>query len=245
MSAPGPRRGLVAAVVLVLFGCDGVLVGPAGQPLSGDPSVVTPGAVDPAAPGPAEASPWGTPSVGLCVDQPSGLTYVGFSGNALEADRENLEASADRARLKSYDSLDEIRNEFDYGATLGTTITNDALATFEAHPTYEVPETQGGPLMIFSAFRYGYLGCLKALRTTVPSTAFGRHVDFKSSPTLESARRQCQRFAVRYWKREADAEEVEACAAFAVTETAGEPTPDRQWALLCGVMAAAADNLTY
>lgn len=172
------------------------------------------------------------PSVPKCTDV--GATYTGFAGTNLVESRINAKIGTDRGRLKPYSAL---RGE--YERTLG--VTPDSLegaeASFGRPPDRFSQEPRGSAIQLFSAYRVGFDGCLTYVEKNKAT--------FAGAPTAESAAAQCKAMARKFWSRAATDEELAACTAVALTDTASEPDPQRRWAYTCASLLSSTGFLTY
>jgi hypothetical protein len=79
------------------------------------------------------------------------------------------------------------------------------------------------------------VGCLDATNTA----------DYDAAPTEAVAQEKCSDFAVRFWSRSPDTDELASCVEVATQHTTAEPEPRRKWAYVCSTVLTSAPFLTY
>jgi hypothetical protein len=160
-------------------------------------------------------------------------TYLGFDGNALEADRPQIAAGTDRIRMKPFAVLSA-----EYSRALGLASFNTAIyaGTFGKSPARWFDEPEASAATLQAGFALAYDGCTQA-------TATG--ADFAMAPTAVVADRLCRDFARKAWQREATDDEASTCATFAVSQTNPADAPAKRWAYTCAAVLASSDFLAY
>ncbi len=168
-----------------------------------------------------------------CLQTPTGKGYVGFGGTKLEADRLVEPMGANRARFKPYEVLGG-----EYTRALGTAPASLAsnADTFGTAPARWYEESQGGAVILSTAFDVAFEGCLK-FTATDPA--------FAAAPDGTSAPAQCTTMMRKFWSKDAQPDEISACASYATTGLAKEKDPRRQWAYVCSAVMTSTRFLTF
>lgn len=222
----GGTLGLLTALALAL--------GPVGCGFGGD-GLGFPG--DDNGGGNAPAAPAGTdstsnaPPAPLCAS--TGKAYTTFDGSSLTGSRVHAATGADRSRVKPYSAL-----ATEYPRVLGGTspaLLDGAAATFGESPDRWSEEPQASAVMLYTAYRVAFQGCLAATKDDAK---------YAAAPTDATASTECAAMERKFWSRTATPEETSACAAFATTGTAKETDPRRRWAYTCASVLTAAGFLT-
>ncbi|MBE2252228.1 MAG: hypothetical protein IAE78_22020 [Myxococcus sp.] len=225
---------LAVALGFGLAACSGQIVGGAAL------------APEAFAPGPAAVTPEPEPVVRLpaavaCDGASTGRSYLGFDGEALDADREPLAAGQDLMRVRDGSDLG---NFFESRGINAARVDNSIVQTFGVTPEHWFTNPQASFASVYAAYAMAFHGCLEKTLRPVNYHPFG-HADFGAAPTATSAPRQCQVMARLLWKRAMNAEELAACVDHAFEIQALEPDVKRQWASLCASVAGAASFLIY
>jgi hypothetical protein len=160
-------------------------------------------------------------------------TYVGFGGDALEADRPMIAAGSDRVRLKPYGAL-----AAEYARALGLGAFNTATfaATFGKPPARWYQEPAASANTIYAAFALAYDACSQFTATAATYTA---------PPDTTNATTVCRDLAMRAWHREATDAEAAACAGYAIDKTDPAATAPKRWAYTCAAVLSASGFLAY
>ncbi len=181
---------------------------------------------DPIAPAPA-------PAASICTGGAEGQIYQGIGGVDLSAGRVENPLEVDRGRVKPYPVL-----AGEYQRALGKVpaLYPQMATTFGAAPARWYEEPQASAIILYSAFRIAFQGCLD-LTATPPAYA--------TAPTAESAPLECNALSVKFWNRSPTDAERSRCAALAMDETSKETNPRRRWAYVCASLLTASGFLTY
>jgi hypothetical protein len=229
------KHGFALLLLLFLFACEGksgnVLTQP---PLDFGPAAQLPAAPlgestasgDPTGPGPAPVPP-------ACSTSKDGKGYIGLGGYDLTGDRQDSSLQLDRGRVKPYPVLAS-----EYSRALGTVpgLYPQMASTFGAPPARWLDEPEASAIILYSAFRIGFQGCLDY---TARSTAY------VNAPAAETAPAECRAFALKFWNRLPTDSELARCTELAMTDTAKETNPRRRWAYVCASALTASGFLTY
>lgn len=242
-------------LVLLLSGCEGVIVGPRAEP--------TPlQSVDPNQRGPAVTHVDGPQyATAKCEGVGMARTFRGLDGQVLEAGRTDAAFDLDRRQTRTWETTATWGS--DMNQKLGYYLASDGLAPTALVPvrsrggaeyTYTAPPM--GALELYSQFRLGFLMCKRLL----DAPPVGQHertafvldpknaqpfADFLVAPTAESGARRCESMMRRFWKMVPSPEQVAACADFAVNETATfATTPQERWAYVCAALLTSSGAIT-
>lgn len=160
------------------------------------------------------------------------IKYTGFGG-PLETGRPEIEPGSDRLRIKPFNAL-----AAEYTRALGLTAFNTTpyAATFGRPPARWYSEPQASANTIYAAFALAYGACTAY---TSASTTFAE------APSATSADRHCKDFARAAWQREASADEIAVCTAFAVDKTKPTDEPAKRWAYTCAAVLSTSGFLAY
>ena len=176
-------------------------------------------------------NPEDDPSIPRCTEV--GKAYVGFAGTKLEDKRVNAKAGADRARIKPYSAL---RGEYERTLGVAPGSLEGAAASFGSPPARFSSEPRASAIQVFSAYRVAFDGCLEFVE---------KDKAYDAAPTESSAKTQCGALARKFWSRAATEDELKACTAVALTDSASEALPKRRWAYTCATLLSSAPFLTY
>jgi hypothetical protein len=159
-------------------------------------------------------------------------SYTGFGG-PLEVGRPEIEPGSDRLRIKPFNALSE---EYKRSLGLASFDTAPYAATFGRPPARWFNEPQASANTIYAAFALAYGAC-----TVKTSTG----TDFAEAPSAASADRHCKDFTRAAWQREASADEIAVCTAYALNKTKPTDAPAKRWAYTCAAVLTASDFLAY
>ncbi len=168
-----------------------------------------------------------------CSGGSAGIVYQGIGNVDLSAGRIENPLEVDRGRVKPYAVL-----AGEYQRALGKVpaLYPQMASTFGASPARWYDEPEASAIILYSAYRIAFQGCLDYTATAL---------SYAAAPTLESSATECGNFAVKFWNRAASGDELAKCAQLAVTDTAKEQNPRRRWAYVCATLLTASGFLTY
>lgn len=217
-------------------------IGPGGDCLDGTGCEQLPG------PGPTN------PVSAQCAP---GRDYLDFAGNKLTdgtssiagAKRWEEVTGVDRDRFKPFTALQteypRVLKAVDPNAQAPASLGQSA-STFGAAPDRWYTEPQAGAIVVYSAYRIAFDGCLN-LVTPVAK--------YDTAPDATSAAAECQTWTRKFWSRAATQAELDSCVKMATTDSAKEKndltqamtdtTPERRWAYTCASVLSSAGFLTY
>lgn len=162
-----------------------------------------------------------------------GRTYTGIGGATLSAGRPEVAPYSDRQRMKPFSAL-----EGEYGRVLGNTGADVAgfAATFGKAPARWFEEPGASANTMYASFTLAYQGCLEMTATGAA---------YAAAPDQASAGTACGDFARRFWDRNAETEEIDACVEYAVEGTASVSDVRQRWAYACASVLTAAGFVSY
>jgi hypothetical protein len=157
----------------------------------------------------------------------------------LEAGRVDNDLGLERARVKPYTALST-----EYQRVLGNNpaLVAQSATTFGQDPARWYTEPTSSAVTVYSAFRIAFQGCL-----TTTSVAGSK---FATLPTNTTAAAECTTWARKFWSRDPNQAEVDACVKVAMVDAAVEgtnmnPPAARRWAYACASVLSAAGFMTY
>lgn len=224
--------------VLLLAACSGTFEGGGRSSTAPDE---TSGPTEPRVTTPIPDPVIRLPAAVACDGRSTGRTYVGFDGEALDADRLPLAAGQDVARLR--DGSDLSFSFQSRGLEVGS-VPASVVQTFGVVPERWHQNAQASFASVYAAYTLAFKGCLTKLKAPTNYHPFG-HADYAASPTAASASRQCQVIAKLNWRREMDTEELAACVDGAAEALTLETDIKRQWAAVCASVGASAGSLLF
>ncbi|MBL8939980.1 MAG: hypothetical protein JNM69_35840 [Archangium sp.] len=239
-------------LVLLLAACEGTIVGSRPVPESVDPNPSGPTVTHVDGPQYATAK---------CEGVGMARTFRGLDGQVLEAGRTDAAFDLDRRQTRTWETT--AAWGADMNQKLGYYLASDGLAPTALVPVrsrggaeYAYTSPPMGALELYSQFRLGFLMCSRLLKSPpvgqLERTAFvidpknaQPFADFLAVPTPESGARRCESMMRRFWKLVPSAEQVAACADFAVNETAAfATTPQERWAYVCAALLTSSGAIT-
>ncbi len=225
------RHGWV--VMVLAAACQGVINTSPGVPSGASAAGPTPSA--PAGP---------TYSAAVCEGAPPARTFTGLDGLPLERDRVNAAADLDQRRTRSWENLDAYGG--DLNQQLGYYRATEGLlerATAPLRPDFWYLEADMGALELYSQFRVGFMACERMVADPHGTPLFSLP-SFASAPSTDTADGPCRYMMRQFWKTEPTAQQVQACADFAVNETSDLPTVSKRWALVCAALLSSTGSTT-
>jgi hypothetical protein len=169
-----------------------------------------------------------------------GKQYTGFAGTMLEAGRVDNDMGLERARVKPYSALTS-----EYQRVLGNNpaLIGQSATTFGQDPARWLTEPTSSAVTVYTAFRVAFQGCL----TVTTNTA---NAQYQTLPTNTTAATECGTWARKFWSRDANQAEIDACVQVAMVDSAKEgmntnPAANRRWAYACASVLSAAGFMTY
>jgi len=172
-----------------------------------------------------------------------GKQYTGFAGTMLEAGRVDNDLGLERSRVKPYTAL--TTNTGEYQRVLGNTpaLIGQSATTFGQDPARWFTEPTSSAVTIYTAFRVAFQGCL----TITTNTANAR---YQTLPTNTTAATECGAWARKFWSRDANQAEIDACVKVAMVDATREgmnmnPAANRRWAYACASVLTANGFMTY
>jgi hypothetical protein len=246
----------VPFLLLVLVGCEGTIVGAPGAAGPGS----APGSTDEAPTTHIDGPQYVTAA---CEGVGTSRTYRGLDTRTLEATRADSAFELDRRTTRTWDSTAawgaDMNEKLGYWKA-SDGLTQDALVPVRKNSPgaeYVTTAPSVGALELYSQFRLAFIMCTRLLENpppadSLPRTAFvvdaktGQPLaDYRAAPTAESAPRRCTSMMRRFWKMVPTQEQVDACAQFAVVETASlATTPAGRWAAVCAAVLTSSQTLT-
>lgn len=241
-------------LVLLITGCEGVIVGPRAE----TPALES---VDPNTNGPPVTHVDGPQyATAKCEGVGMARTFRGLDGQVLEAGRADAAFDLDRRQTRTWETT--AAWGADMNQKLGYYRASDGLAPTALVPVrsrggaeYAYTSPPMGALELYSQFRLGFLMCSRLI--TMPPNQLERtafvtdpktgqpFADFLAPPTAESGARRCESMMRRFWKMVPSAEQVAACADFAVNETASfATTPLERWSYVCAALLTSSGAIT-
>lgn len=224
-----------AWAIVVLTGCSGAFEGGRVTPVA---------APDSAASEPTVSAPEPVirlPAAVACDGRSTGRSYLGFGGEALDADRLPLASGQDLARLR--DGADLSHALESRGIGVGS-VPASTVQTFGVVPERWHQLSTASFASVYAAYALAFKGCLTKVKAPLNYHPFG-HADFATSPNAVSAPRQCQVMAKLMWRRELNGEELAACVDGALETVTLESDVKRQWAAVCASVGASAGSLLF
>lgn len=241
-------------LLLVLVGCEGTIVGRHAAP-----QVLE--SVDPNAPTPTTHVEGPQYATAKCEGVGMARTFRGLDGQVLEAGRTDAAFDLDRRQTRTWETT--AAWGADMNQKLGYYLASDGLAPTALVPVrsrggveFSYTSPPMGALELYSQFRLSFLMCSRLLNSPpagqLERTAFvidpktaQPFADFLAAPTPESGARRCESMMRRFWKLVPSAEQVTACADFAVNETATfATTPQERWAYVCAALLTSSGAIT-
>jgi hypothetical protein len=230
-------RSALLLLSLFFVACTGVIVGPQPgiAPLP-PPDAPQPGPMTPAPPPAIEL-----PAQVKCDGMATGRSYLGFAGEALDADRLPLAAGQDTARIRDGSDL---WAHYDGANIQNNSITRSDQQAFGAVNEHWYEVTRSSFAAIYRAYALAFEGCLRKVQNPANYHPFG-DADYGSPPTADSAARQCQVMSHMIWGGPMSPDQLQACVEYAQEVTTLEPDVQRQWGYVCASVAASAYFLAY
>ena len=182
-----------------------------------------------------------TPAAKTCTALQT--SYVGFSGQKLEAGRAEAPIGIDRARMKPFAMLGD-----DYQRLLGAapTVLAESGPTFGLAPDRWYVEPQPGAVSIYQAYRVAFEGCLDWTKT---DPKWGAPPDATNAPGA------CADMEAAFWSRTPTPAEIQPCVDVAIRDSITEVAPGgtttlptevrRRWAYACAAVLTAPGFLVY
>lgn len=241
-------------LVLLLMGCEGVIVGPRPAPELLE-------SVDPNTSGPTVTHVEGPQyATAKCEGVGMARTFRGLDGQVLEASRTDAAFDLDRRQTRTWETT--AAWGADMNGKLGYYLASEGLAPTALVPVrsrggveYAYTSPPMGALELYSQFRLGFLMCSRLINMPpmqLERTAFVTDpktgqpfADFLAAPTAESGARRCESMMRRFWRMVPSAEQIAACSDFAVNETATfATTPKERWAYVCAALLTSSGAIT-
>lgn len=190
------------------------------------------------------------PSAARCNDVPLGRAYISVDGSAREGDRIDLALGAER-------DVPVVNSRWYHWEVESAMYS--ALDSYPHHELFQTPGVEGtfngvrpdhtyarinqGPLTAMKLFEIAFQICLAEIDAR-RSYSLWDDDKYQSSPTRENATAFCETVMARAFHRAPAADELETCVAHAIDDVRDEPDPRRQWASICGTVAAAVELWT-
>lgn len=253
-------RGYYLLLLLSAVGCDGrigAIPGPSASPPPTSMPAASP-TPSPSAPPPVVEGP--QYSAARCEGAPRSRTFRGLDGTTLEAGRVDAAVELDRRHTRTWERVEEWVQ--DMNDKLGYWLASDGLFWEAAVPVrrrggagFWYNDAPLGAIELYSQFRLSFLMCSRLLSAPPDSMQRAAFVlspedgspiaDFMVAPTAASAPVRCERLMRRFWRMIPSADQVAACARFAVDETAELATsPVERWAYVCASLLTSAGATT-
>ena len=178
--------------------------------------------------GPAPDGPLAPAS--QCV---AGASHVGIGGVGLETARSKDGAGLNRTRMKPYGVL---AAELQRVTGVVPASLAKAASTFGDAPARWTDEPKPTALAMASLYEIAFDACLDVV---------AKRSDLTAAPTAETAPGACASFMRTFWSRVPSKDQIDACATFAVSGTAKEPTASRRWAYACASVLSAEGFALY